>query len=233
MTDGWKPPAAGALDDNAWSEQLIARAIDAGPADDRLHGYAVLGDVANHYQFSDLVYLALVGELPDPRSSALFALALFSFATPGVAEAPVHVAVLARMSGATMASALAAGSITAADQALDIVSRHASLLSSLQSCTGDLPSDYQGHHEPKVVALCERARAIDPGLPIRRDMTLDATRITLLYLSGVRTADRMIGAIVSSRISAIAAEVLATGPEHLGQYPVKVPEYRYVETDEA
>ena len=83
MTDGWKPPAPGALDDAAWSEHLLARAIDAGASDDRLHGYSVLDDVSHHYPFSDLIYLALVGELPDPRRSSLFALALFSFATPG------------------------------------------------------------------------------------------------------------------------------------------------------
>jgi hypothetical protein len=232
MTDGWKPPAPGALDDAAWSEHLLARAIDAGASDDRLHGYSVLGDVSRHYPFSDLIYLALVGELPDPRRSSLFALALFSFATPSVGEAPVHVAVLARMSGATMASALAAGSITVADQAQDLVLRHASLLSWLHAPASAIPSHYDGQHDPKVAALCERARAIDPASRIRQEMTIDAARLTLLYTSGVTSADQMIGAIVAARIAAISAEILATGPQHLRDYPVKVPEYRYTEADE-
>jgi len=232
MTDGWKPPAPGALDDEKWSEHLSARAIDAGASDDRLHGYSVLGDLARHYAFSDLIYLALVGELPEPRNSALFALALFSFATPGVAEAPVHVSVLARMSGATIASAIATGSITAADQAQDLVSRHVPLLAWLQRCTGGMPAEYLGHQEPRVTALCELAHTIDPAVPIRKEMTLESARLTLLYASGLQSTDQMIAAIVASRVSAIAAECLATGPQHLRQYPIKVPEYRYVEGED-
>ena len=38
--------------------------------------------------------------------------------------------------------------------------------------------------------------------------------------------------VVAARIAAISAEILATGPQHLRDYPVKVPEYRYTETDE-
>src|SRR3569833_4066608 len=72
MTDSWAPPARGALDDTPWPTQLIARVVAPGDDDDRVNGYAALGDLARHYSFTDLLYLGLVGELPSPGVLCLF-----------------------------------------------------------------------------------------------------------------------------------------------------------------
>jgi hypothetical protein len=230
MTDSWKPPGPSAFDDMTWPEHLLARAIEPDPVDDRLHGYAVLGDLARHRSFSDLLFLAVVGELPDPRSAALFALSLCTFATPSVAEAPTHAAVLTRLAGAPVSSALGAGLVAAADQARHLLVQHASLLVWLETPTETVPAS--GTQDPAwMETLITAVKKIDPDANhLQLDMSRDAGRIALMYMAGIRAADQMVAVMVAARVCGIAAEALATGPQHLGQYPVTLPPFRYVET---
>jgi hypothetical protein len=229
MTSSWKPPGPSAFDDMKWPEQLIARAIDPDPIDDRLHGYAVIGDLARQHRFSDLLFLAIVGELPDARAAALFELALFSFATPSVVEAPTHVAILTRLAGAPLSSALGAGLVTAADQAREMVAQHGSLLAWLAAPNETVPSPTI-EDRAWVQTLITAVKAIDPDADrLRLDMSRDAARLALLYIAGIRTADQIVAATVAARICGMSAEALATGPQHMGQYPVTLPPFRYVE----
>lgn len=230
MSTPWKPPAPGALDDTPWPEQLQARVVETGAADDRMHGFAVLGDLAKHYRFSDVIYVALVGETPDARASALFELALAAFATPSVGEAPAHLAVLTKLSGAPLASALGAGLVVAADEAQAIAAAHAPLLAWCGSPTDPLPAEMRGDDAAWVATLIDAVARTGPALAsLRPEMSRDAARVALLHAAGLRRVEQIQAAIVAARIGGIAAEAMATGPEHLGQYPVKVPAYRYVE----
>lgn len=217
MSTSWKPPAPGALDDTPWPEQLTARAVEPGASDDRLHGYSVLGDAARHYAFSDSLFLALTGELPSDEQSALFDLALWSFAAPHVGESPLHLAVLVRVSGAPLASALATGLIAATDHARALVAQQ---LEALTTAT-----------QPDAWVATLREAIAARGLPdvVKPELTKDGARIALLQAAGLRTADQMEAAIVAARVGAIAAEAMATGPQDLSAYPVKVPPFHYVE----
>jgi len=221
------------MDDMEWPAQLIARAIEPDAADDHLHGYAVLGDLAKHVSFADTIYLALTGELPDTRAAALFGLALFSFATPSVGEAPTHLAIVTRLTSGPFASALGAGLATAADAARHLMSTHAELLPWLDTPTDVLPDVASGARDPWVATLIERVTSIDANVDrLRAEMTKDAARIALLHVAGLRARDQMIAAIVAASVAGIAAETLATGPQHLGIYPVNVPKFEYVEDED-
>jgi len=220
----WKPPSRGALDDTPWPDKLVARAIAPGDADDRMHGYAVLGDIARHYRYSDLVYLAITGELPSERASALFHVALCSFATMSVGEAPVHVGVVARITGG---AALGAGLVVLADHARYLVDAHASLVACLRDGSA-LPAEHASAGDADYVRNLRDAAA---SQLVRPEMTRDAARIALLYEAGVREPDRMEAAIVSSRMLSVAAETLATGSSALGSYPILLPPFHYVEDD--
>jgi hypothetical protein len=198
-----------------------------------MHGYAVLGDVAKHYRFTDALYLGLTGELPDATQSSLFDLALFVWGAPHVGESPLHLAVLVRVSGAPLASSLATGLIAATDQARAIVARHASLIAWLEAGSGAAPAEYCS--EPALAWVAHlQAAAVSRGLPaevVCPNLTKDATRVAILHAAGLRSSDQMEAAIVAARVGAIAAEAMATGPQHLSAYPVKVPPYHYVEGD--
>lgn len=231
MTDSWKPPARGALDDTPWPETLIARVVAPGGDDDRVNGYAVLSDLARHYSFTDLLYLGLVGELPSATASRRFQIALMAAAPVPVREASVHAGVLARLSGAPIASALGTGLVIAADHARQLVEDHAELLAWLARPEGDAPARFRTESDRGWIGALAAALGEDRPATLGGDFTRDAARIALFHAAGVAVPDRIQAALVVAATVGVASEALATGPEHLGLYPVKLPPYRYVEDE--
>lgn len=227
----WKPPTSGALDDTTWPETLVAKAIEPVGADDRMHGYSVLQDLARHYEYSDLLYLSIIGELPDKAPSVMFRVALCSLATPTVNEAPSHVGLLSRICGGALASSIAAATIALADQAKSIVQRHAELLHWLcHPSDSPPPSACDAADAEWVRTLFETLAST--GVPthmLHLGMSRDAARLSLLFEAGVQTAEHMQAAIVSARMSGVMAEILLATPRDLGLYPVKLPPFHYVE----
>ncbi|MFT3693228.1 MAG: hypothetical protein QM831_08805 [Kofleriaceae bacterium] len=221
MTDGWQPPSRGALDDTPWPETLIARATDSSDAtDDRLFGYAVLGDVAANYGFSDAVYLSIVGELPTPEQGRIFALAMTAAAPVPVLEASAHTAVLARLSGSTIPSTLGASMLVVGDRTRVMLEANEAFLRWLDAPNG--PPPVAVPTSPWVEALFAAAR-----LELPTTLPRDAALLALFHTAGVRTREQLEAALMIARITGVAAEALQTGPQHLPLYPVKVPEFRY------
>ncbi len=231
MTDGWQPPARGALDDTQWPERLVAKAIEPGGEDDRLHGYAVVGDLAKHYELSEVLYLAITGELPTDAAAQLFRVALTAWSAMGVNEAPTHIALLSRICGGAMASALGAGLIAAADQARFIVESNSELVAWLRTGTGTgaLPAACTSSVADDAGYVRGLRAAAPHSALLRDDMTRDGARVALLFEAGVQDASRMEAAIVAARVSGLAAEALLASPRDLGSYPVKLPPFHYVE----
>ncbi len=228
MADSWRPPGPGALDDTSWPTTLRARAVDRAVEDDRLHGYAALGDLARHYSFSDTIFLALVGDLPDERASRLFRIACHACCTISVAEAPAHIAVLARLSGGQLGAAMSAGVVAAADRADQLVATHAGLLAWLDAPTGAVAAEFvDDAARPWTATLL--AVIGGEATNVRPEMSRAAATITLFHDAGLRSAESIAAALIAASCSSIAAESLATGPHDLGKYPVKLPEFRYVE----
>jgi hypothetical protein len=231
MPPPWEPPSRGALDDTAWPERLCARAVLPDVRDDRLHGYAMLGDVARHYSYSDLVYLAIVGELPDREQATRFRVGLFACASLSVAEAPAHVAVLSRICGGTIASALAAGTIALVDQVRCEVARHAALIAWLADQTGAVPDAFCDRDPAHAEWMRALLAALDDcgSTLVRPEMSRGAARIALVFEAGLRRADQIEAAIVAARSCGLIAEALATGAADLRDYPVKLPPFHYVD----
>lgn len=228
MTTPWKPPAPGALDDTPWPEKLVARAVEPGDADDRLHGYAVLGDLARHYEHSDVVYLAITGELPDEEISSLFRIALACHAPLSVAHAPTHVAVLSRICAGALASAIAAGSLVLADRARFLLESHARFLAWLGCPEGAPPQTYvDASHAQWLASL--RAVAGDRVPALAFPLTRAAASIAILFACGLRDAGQLEAAIVAGSLPGLLAEALRASPADLGRYPVKLPPFQYVE----
>jgi hypothetical protein len=229
MADSWEPPARGALDDTPWPTQLVAKAIARDPSDHRMHGYAVLGDLARNYPFSDLTYLALAGELPTDAQSRAFAVALFAFAPTTVAEAPAHVAHLGRIAGGRFDAAAGAGFVTAANQAHAIVADHADLLAWLAAPTASLPDS--ATHSADAPWLATLLGVLGPRTSVCLGMSRNAARIALLFDAGLRDPERITAAITFASSLGMLAEALVTGPADLRSYPVKLPPFHYVERD--
>jgi hypothetical protein len=230
MADTWEPPARGALDDTPWPTQLVAKAVARDPSDHRMHGYAVLGDLARNYPFSDLALLALSGELPTEAQSRAFALALFAFAPTTIAEAPAHVAHLGRIAGGRIDAAIGAGFVTAANQAEAMAAQYADLLAWLAAPTESLPARATDFADAPWLATLLGALGGAPTR-VRVGMSRDAARLALLFDAGLRDPDRIAAAIAFASSLGMLAEALVTGPADLRAYPVKLPPFHYVERD--
>ena len=94
----------GPLDSGAsFPARLTARVVTPGERP-RVHGYDVEGDLALHYQPTDLLFLLLMGELPTPAVSRAFSVVLMFLAPVSVAHASTHAAVVGRLCGAPASS---------------------------------------------------------------------------------------------------------------------------------
>ncbi len=231
--DAWQPPARGALDDTAWPEKLVARAIEPGSDDDRLHGYAVVGDLAKHYELSEVLYLAIVGELPNAAQANRFRVALISLAAIGVNEAPTHVALLSRICAGAISSALGAGLVVAADQARFKLEANWPLFAWLANPVGPPPDEVCSRDPDDARWVVTLRRAAPDSTLVHDSLSRDAARIALLYDAGLREPAQIEAAFVASRVCGIAAEALRAGPKDLGSYPVKLPPFHYVEDEVA
>src|SRR5205814_95892 len=144
------PPEPGPMDVREWPEQLTGTVVEARAEEPHVRGYALLSDLACHYGFAETLYASITGDLPDERTGALFRLALLSWTPAPVGDASVHIGVVARVAGSRPSAALGAVCLGLAEEANDLVERHASLIDwHARGCDGAVPD-------------CVRAERPDP-----------------------------------------------------------------------
>lgn len=231
MTGEWNPPARGALDDTAWPETLLAKAVEPGSDDDRLHGYAVLGDLAHHFEFSEVLYLAITGEFPDPSAATRFRVALIALAPMAVHEAPTHIALLSRICGGAISSALGAGLVATADQARFKIAAQTDFIAWLGNPKSSPPKTACGTTADDATWVRTLRSVVPDAALVRSELSRDAACIALLFEAGIRTPEQLETAFVASRFCGLAAEALRAGPADLSSYPVKLPPFHYIEDD--
>jgi hypothetical protein len=229
MASTWQPPSTGPIDDVIWPERLTGAAIERASNDDRVHGYAVLGDVARHYAFSDLVFLAIVGELPSDRASRLFQLALAIWSPVSIAEAPTHAAVLSRICGGSFSAAAGCGLATLAERARFLVESFEPLYTWLAHPDAALP-EIARDPDGRDRAWLDLMKAVGTDLDlVRGGMSRPAAALALLYEAGIRTSEQAQAAIVLAGSCGVVAEALRASPSDLPGYPLTLPPFHYVE----
>lgn len=215
----------GPIESREWPTELLARAVEGGPTP-RLFGFDVEGDLARHYRFSDVLLLALTGELPSDGRSRAFEVALVFASSMSVAEAPVHAAVLARLCGARPGGVLSAASLTLAE--------HASrLLEKLDGATAD-PASLGEEHKARdegerasVARLAELVRGCVEVPVLEADPGRDLAIVAVLEACGLTTAMQITSALVIARLTSALAEAGQTKPGDFGTYPIDTPHFEY------
>lgn len=224
------PQPGGPIDGRVWPSQLTAHVVDPGPPA-RIHGYEVDGDLAARYQFSDLVLLALTGELPDDSQSRAFALGLQMLAPIDVGQAPAHVAVLARICGVQASSTIGVSALVLGEQARALVADHADWLAWVAAPTGQAPAAALATSaEEREAAGRLRAAVEATGLAVpalAAGPTRMAGLLAVLCACGLRGAEQLAAALVIARLPCALAESFANEVGAFGTYPMQLPPYRH------
>ena len=215
----------GPLESSPWPSALEAHAVSL-EGEIRLHGYGVESDLAAHYRFSDLLYLAVKGELPDDRRSRAFEVALI-FALPlSVAEAPIHAAALARICGARQGGVLSVAGLSLAERASDTVGRY------LPTLTGHVVPPAAEDLSEAAAASVARLRALLEGVI---DVPLLAARpsrelalLAVLWECGLQTEAELVQVMTMARLPSAVAESSKRRPLDFASYPTNTPALDYV-----
>jgi hypothetical protein len=229
-----RPPIEpGPIDLHQWPEQLTGRVVEARAEEPHIQGYALLGDLARHYGFAETLYASVTGDLPDEPTATLFRLALLAWTPAPVGDASVHIGVVARVAGSRPSAALGAMCLGLAEEANDLVERHAPLLEwHARGRTDAVPECVRAAQiDPWVAALLNAARALgidDASLAgLDATWTWDAARLHLLAASGLTDPGRIVAVVMAARFVTAAGETLAQPARDIEGYPLKVPRFEY------
>jgi hypothetical protein len=220
----------GPIESRPWPEKLEAFAVESEtPA--RLFGYDVEDDLARHYRFSDVVYLALTGELPDDARGRAFEIVLVFLVPAFVGRGAMHAAVLTAHCGAPPSGQLGTAATGLAGDALVASAIEASLPSA-----GDLPMEHRAGTAEEAASVARLAAALkglvdvpllsrSPHSP-RRDLAL----VAALRACGIDTPARIAAAFALARLPSAHAEAeRRSDRDFADKYPMNTPPFTYVE----
>jgi hypothetical protein len=184
-------------------EKLTARVVD--PKSRRLHGFEISGDVARHYDFAELVLIALTGEPPSKPKGALFNELLVHASIVHVGHASVHAAVLARLCDAPPAGLFAVAALGVGQQS------HRELGASDDADSAPLADVLQRHGVELAEPRESRAALLAAGFEA----------------SGLAQRWQQEVALSIARLPVAMAEAMAASPGDFGDYPIRVPAFEY------
>lgn len=223
-------PDLGPIDSRTWPTALEANAVSNAP-DRRLFGYDVERDLAAFYRFSDLIYLSLVGELPDDARSRAFEIALCFAAPVSVAHAAVHAPALARLCGARPSGVLSVSGLLLGEDASALVAMTNESLAAFEASAAPLPSALRAADESErasVAVLAELLRDVLDVPALRADPSRDTALVAVFRRCGVTTAFELASLLAMARLPSAIAEASRIKPGEFAKYPLDTPHFEYV-----
>jgi hypothetical protein len=218
----------GPIEARSWTQEFEALAIDPGGT--RVHGYDVEVDLAQHYRYSDVVLLALTGELPSDATSRAFEILLCFLLPISIVRAPAHATVLAGHCSGPPSGILATAGATLADDVMELVALDAT---TFEPSAEPLPEALCAS-SPEELASVDRLRELLDGLlPVpllarrpRRELAL----IAGLRACGLTTPLCLSTVVAMARIPSVIAEAAPRGlSDFIEKYPMTIPTFVYEE----
>lgn len=220
----------GPIDSRTWPAELDAHAVSPGP-ERRLFGYDVERDVAAFYRFSDLVFLSLMGELPDDARSRAFEIALCFAAPVSIAHASIHAPSLARLCGARPSGVLAAASLTLGEQASAVLEATNQRLAAHSPGEGALAAELRASDDADRSSVANLSRLLVNVIDVpvlREDPSRDAALVAVLRKCGFTDAFQLATVIAYARLPSALAEASLVTPGEFAKYPLDTPHFEYV-----
>ncbi len=222
----------GPIEDRAWPENLLARVVEDSGDGPRLHGFDVQCDLAKHYSFAETLLVALTGDAPDAAAGKAFEVAMTFASATSIAEAPAHVATLARICGAKTSAIFSVGATTLAEQARALLDELEPaiprlLIGSLNGMAAVL-SARSDAERASVERLRDALGAFVRSVPaIGYDLRLDVAMVAVFIACGLRRREQIEAAFCIARLGSVYAEALATTPGDHRSYPLDLPNFVY------
>jgi hypothetical protein len=221
----------GPIDSREWPRELLAHAISPAPGP-RLFGYDVERDLAAFYRFSDVIFLSLIGELPDEACSRAFEIALCFAAPLSVADAAIHAAVLSRLCGARPGGVFSTAGLTLAEHASNILEMANDVLASRESAaSGPLPPELRAADDGERASVASLARLLDGVLDVpvlAEDPSRDVALVGVLRGCGFTSQFHLVSVLTLARLPSALAEASRTKPGDFATYPIDTPHFEYV-----
>ncbi len=221
----------GPIESQTWPTQLDAHVVTPG-ARPRIHGYDVEGELAAGGRLTEMALLAMTGELPARPTLAAVEIALQFGAAVSVAEAPVHAAVLGRLSGASTGGLVSIAAIGLAEQARDALEALAEWPRELATDASAAPPDAALARDDDDRASVERLRALveAAGLSVpalSRGVGRFPAIISVLVAAGVCAPEAIVTLLVMARLPVAIAEASCVKPRDFRNYPMNTPAFEY------
>lgn len=220
---------SGPVEAVAWPSRLTGSVVDEEGV--RIHGYAAAADLARHYTFAEVCLLSLTGQAPEGGVGRLFERALVVLAPVPVGDAPAHAALLARICGARPSSITGVAGLVAAQGAEGFAEIAVAVRA--WGGRGALPPALRGGRARDRAAratLREVASAGVLDVPVlSRACSLEAAVAGALLACGVTAPWQIAAALTVARLPCAVAEACAEGAADMRTYPMRLPDYAYVE----
>ena len=231
MSDSKTP--TGPVEAGKWPDRLMARALS--PSDPpRLWGYDVHQDLARHYRFSEVLWLAATGEVPEAaRQAEVLECVLIFLAPVTVAEAPAHAATIANLCKSSLASVVSVGALTLAQQGQWVLNHHAELWPWGEA--PQFPAALRGAPEdgPAVARLeAALARLGRESRIFRESPALVTAGLAVLFELGFTEPRQLLSLWMSCKLPCVLAEAFAAPAGRLNEYPLDLPRFEYEAPDE-
>lgn len=222
---------SGPIDDRTWPDKLTAHVVKPGNQP-LIHGYDVQSDLIQHYNFSELILLALTGEPPSREIGRAFEIALIFAAPISIAEAPVHAASLSQLVNSRGHGTLGLIGIGLAEQTHYLVESYGDLIEWFGNPEHPFPEAFcaKDHGEQEAVQRLKEALS-DTGIQpkgLQHNVSLFGGLLNVFYSCGLQSKSQIETAFMLARFACAAAEAFAVKPLDFKSYPIDLPPFRYI-----
>ncbi|MBW2736502.1 MAG: hypothetical protein JRH20_29290 [Deltaproteobacteria bacterium] len=215
-------PLAGA----PFSEQLSSHVCTEDGA--RVHGYALEGDLAQHYGMAEVLLLSLTGELPASQRARAAEVALIFSSGLSVAKAAGHAVITARVCGCDSAPLTGIAALALAEEAHALLGRCAELFVWLEAGEELSPPECSCRPGGGVARLLGDLEAEGIDLPTSFMALHDeAALVAVLHWAGLTEPGQISAALVTSRLPNLLAEAESHVPRDFLAYPMNLPRFEY------
>ncbi|QQR91521.1 MAG: hypothetical protein IPJ88_07320 [Myxococcales bacterium] len=217
----------------SFPSKLKALVSKPGP-NPAIHGISIYSDLVTFYTFVEQVYFTLTARFPSPTESKVFEKTL-QFLTPShIGEAPVHAAMLARLSGTRDPSVIAIGALGLTEQAHFFVTEHVPLIEWHKFQKEPLPKQYLAQNEEKNVTanLIEAVDKLNFNIPpYLPHLKADSAALCVLLDLGLKEMWQIETLCVLSKLSGVCSEAFAHETGSLTNYPFNLPNFVYTKRE--